>query len=119
MLPLHPRTRAALDRATCDAFSAAGGVLIDPVGYLDMLMLERHAALIVTDSGGVQKEAFFNQVPCITLRDETEWTELVELGWNTLLAACARPRVCVNAPALLARDKASRPRPMVTAKRPN
>jgi UDP-GlcNAc3NAcA epimerase len=90
VLPLHPRTRAALDRASCDAFESAGGILSDPVGYLDMLMLERHAALIVTDSGGVQKEAFFNGVPCITLREETEWIELVELGWNTLLSpACA------------------------------
>jgi UDP-GlcNAc3NAcA epimerase len=86
VLPLHPRTRAVLDREIREAFGAAGGILIDPVGYLDMLMLERHAALIVTDSGGVQKEAFFAQVPCITLRDETEWTELVELGWNTLLS---------------------------------
>ena len=85
VLPLHPRTRGALDSQSRDAFGAAGGILIDPVGYLDMLMLERHAALIVTDSGGVQKEAFFSEVPCITLRDETEWTELVELGWNTLL----------------------------------
>ena len=50
-----------------------------------MMMLEHHAALIVSDSGGVQKEAFFQGVPCITLRGETEWTELVELGWNTLL----------------------------------
>jgi len=98
VLPLHPRTRGVLDSECRDAFGAAGGILIDPVGYLDMLMLERHAALVVTDSGGVQKEAFFSQVPCITLRDETEWTELVELGWNTLLPpghadtlrACAR-----------------------------
>lgn len=85
VLPLHPRTRAAGDPQTIKAFTAAGGKLIEPIGYFDMLMLERHAALIVTDSGGVQKEAFFNEVPCITLREETEWTELVTLGWNTLL----------------------------------
>lgn len=85
VLPLHPRTRATLDGSSVGAFAAAGGVLIDPVGYFDMMMLERHAALIVTDSGGVQKEAFFQRVPCITLRHETEWPELVELGWNTLL----------------------------------
>jgi UDP-GlcNAc3NAcA epimerase len=85
VLPLHPRTRAASDPQTTKAFTAAGGKLIEPIGYLDMLTLERHAALIVTDSGGVQKEAFFNEVPCITLREETEWTELVALGWNTLL----------------------------------
>src|SRR5690606_16530164 len=57
---------------------------VPPVGYLDMVALESRAAVIATDSGGVQKEAFFYRVPCVTLRDETEWTELVELGWNRL-----------------------------------
>ena len=85
VLPLHPRTLAALDRETRDAFTGAGGILIEPAGYFDMMQMERHAALIITDSGGVQKEAFYQQVPCLTIRDETEWTELVELGWNTLL----------------------------------
>lgn len=81
VLPLHPRTRGALERLGMSA-AAESLQLVDPVGYLDMTLLERAARLIATDSGGVQKEAFFHQVPCVTLRDETEWTELVELGWN-------------------------------------
>ena len=82
VLPLHPRTRARLE--SFDLSFPANVQLIDPVGYLDMVMLEQNASLIATDSGGVQKEAFFHQVPCVTLRDETEWTELVEAGWNRL-----------------------------------
>jgi UDP-GlcNAc3NAcA epimerase len=83
VLPLHPRTRGALERAGA-AGDTPGLRIVDPVGYLDMVMLEKHAALVATDSGGVQKEAFFYRVPCVTLRDETEWVELVELGWNRL-----------------------------------
>lgn len=82
VLPLHPRTRA---RLTAIGLEVPANVrVIEPVGYLDMVMLEQHASLIVTDSGGVQKEAFFYRVPCVTLRDETEWVELVDAGWNRL-----------------------------------
>jgi UDP-GlcNAc3NAcA epimerase len=83
VLPLHPRTRNVLAReGFTDLYP--GLKMIDPVGYLDMVMLEKNARVIATDSGGVQKEAFFYRVPCVTLRDETEWVELVELGWNRL-----------------------------------
>ena len=85
VMPVHPRTRAALD--ACGLLASVGDRLrlIDPLGYLDMLQLESNAQLIVTDSGGVQKEAFFVGVPCVTLRAETEWTELVGMGWNRLV----------------------------------
>ncbi|MBI5017683.1 MAG: UDP-N-acetylglucosamine 2-epimerase (non-hydrolyzing) [Deltaproteobacteria bacterium] len=83
VFPVHPRTR---HRLTSEPLGGTSGLrLIDPVGYLDMVMLEKNAALVATDSGGVQKEAFFHRVPCATLRDETEWVELVELGWNRLV----------------------------------
>jgi UDP-GlcNAc3NAcA epimerase len=85
VLPLHPRTRGALARSSVLPDPLPAGLrLIDPVGYLEMVLLEMHAQVIVTDSGGVQKEAFFHHVPCVTMRDETEWVELVEAGWNRL-----------------------------------
>jgi UDP-GlcNAc3NAcA epimerase len=82
--PLHPRTRAILQQWNWLDKLSQSVTLIQPVGYLDMVQLEKYASLIATDSGGVQKEAFFYQVPCVTLRDETEWVELVEGGWNRL-----------------------------------
>ena len=84
VLPLHPRTEKLLGNIK---FSPSSLKLIPPLGYLDMVMLEKNACLIVTDSGGVQKEAFFHKVPCVTLRDETEWVELVENGVNVLVGA--------------------------------
>lgn len=86
VLPIHPRTRAALDR---QGQLASGGSIriVEPVSYLEMLQLEQHAKVILTDSGGVQKEAYMLGVPCVTLRDETEWPETVELGWNRLVGA--------------------------------
>ena len=84
IFPIHPRTRNAILRNVGVAEAAKGIRFIDPVGYLDMTMLERNARLIATDSGGIQKEAFFFSVPCVTLRTETEWQELVDMGWNRL-----------------------------------
>jgi UDP-GlcNAc3NAcA epimerase len=99
--PVHPRTRKLLsDAARADRLSGSGVRLCEPVGYLDMLMLERSARCIVTDSGGVQKEAFFAGVPCVTLRDETEWVELVEMGWNRLVSPAAGVKAIVDAVAV-------------------
>jgi len=84
VVPLHPRTRAALNTAGMPVETLQGIRIIDPVGYLDMARLEQGARLIATDSGGIQKEAFFYRVPCVTLRAETEYTDLIALGWNRL-----------------------------------
>jgi UDP-GlcNAc3NAcA epimerase len=84
VLPMHPRTRHRLLGAGMLDKISSGIRVIEPVGYLDIVMLEKHARLLATDSGGMQKEAFFYRVPCVTLREETEWTELVDLGWNRL-----------------------------------
>lgn len=87
VLPIHPRTRKRI--AEFGITLPANIRVIDPVGYLDMQLLANHARLIATDSGGLQKEAYFHQVPCVTLRDETEWVELVALGVNRLVGTNA------------------------------
>ena len=97
--PLHPRTRRALSRlsAPLPPYSSAPLLkILDPVSYLDMLVLEKNARVILTDSGGVQKEAFFFRVPCITLREETEWVETVEAGWN-MLVGCDSEKIAQGA----------------------
>ncbi len=81
VMPVHPRTRRLI---ASRKRTSAGLTLIDPVGYLDMACLLSHAAAVFTDSGGLQKEAYFHRIPCVTLRDETEWVETVEAGWNRL-----------------------------------
>jgi UDP-N-acetylglucosamine 2-epimerase len=110
VLPLHPRTAARLEAAGFRSRLEAAALLriVPPLGYLDFLKLVMHARAVLTDSGGVQKEAYLLGVPCVTLRENTEWTETVEAGWNTLvgldrdgaLAALARPRPAGNRPEL-------------------
>jgi UDP-GlcNAc3NAcA epimerase len=87
VLPLHPRTRKTLGAG----LERLGGRVraIEPVPYLDMLVLEKSARMILTDSGGVQKEAYWFGVPCVTLRDETEWVELAEAGCNRIVGTSA------------------------------
>lgn len=87
VFPTHPRTKKRLEQWNIVAPSSIHP--IEPVDYFGMLGLIRDSVLVLTDSGGVQKEAFFLQTPCITLREETEWIETVQLGWNTLVGADA------------------------------
>jgi len=86
VVPLHPRTRNIL----AQQYILPNFIIIDPVGYFDMIMLLKNAELVITDSGGVQKEAFFFGKQCITLREQTEWIELVEKGFNVLVGSDSR-----------------------------
>ena len=81
VFPMHPRTKKAVDAL---GISTHGLLSIAPVGYLDMTRVVMHAGVVHTDSGGLQKEAYFHRVPCVTLRPETEWVETIEAGWNRL-----------------------------------
>ncbi|TLS76049.1 UDP-N-acetylglucosamine 2-epimerase (non-hydrolyzing) [Mariprofundus erugo] len=94
VFPLHPRTKKMLlEQGLMPQLE--GVIVIEPVSFLDMVQLEESAKVVVTDSGGVQKEACFFNVPCVTMRDETEWVETVESGWNRL--ACATSEAIMNA----------------------
>jgi UDP-GlcNAc3NAcA epimerase len=84
VFPVHPRTRAALERAGLLERAGAAAHLTAPLGYLDFTALLMSAAACLTDSGGVQKEAYLHSVPCVTLRDTTEWVETIAAGWNRL-----------------------------------
>jgi UDP-GlcNAc3NAcA epimerase len=113
VFPVHPRTRKAIETAGVKPNNNV--CMIEPVSYLEMLTLEKHARKVLTDSGGVQKEALWFGVPCITMRTETEWVETVETGWNTLtgtdpariLAAISAPRPQGNPPQVYGDGKAA------------
>jgi len=85
IVPLHPRTKKAIEKANIKIKSNIS--IIEPVGYFEMMTLLSNAHAVLTDSGGLQKEAYYLKIPCITLRDETEWVETVNTGWNTLAGA--------------------------------
>lgn len=104
VLPLHPRTRKML--ASAATTFGPRVTVIDPVGYLDLLQLLQHARLVLTDSGGLQKEAYWLGVPCVTVRGETEWVETVAAGWN-VLAGSDRDRIVYAVRGL--RPPAARP----------
>jgi UDP-GlcNAc3NAcA epimerase len=94
VLALHPRTRKLIQQFD---WQPEHVTVIPPVPYIDMLVLEKHARMILTDSGGVQKEAYFLHVPCITLREETEWVETLDNGCNVLVGASDAERICAAA----------------------
>jgi UDP-N-acetylglucosamine 2-epimerase len=87
VFPVHPRTRSAMEHLNLNPSPRSNIRLVEPVGYLDMVQLEQSARMILTDSGGIQKEAYWLKVPCVTLRAESEWVETVEAGWNVLVGS--------------------------------
>jgi len=109
LLPLHPRTRSRIETFQLEHLLKPL-TITGPLGFLVMVLLERRAALVVTDSGGVQKEAFLQGTPCVTVRTETEWVELLEYGWNRL-ADPADPVAMLTAMAQQLALDASQPRP--------
>jgi UDP-N-acetylglucosamine 2-epimerase len=100
VFPVHPRTRARLEEiGGLEGLPEKGITPVEPLGYLDMTRLVRAARAVITDSGGLQKEAFLASVPCLTMREETEWVETVESGWNRLIGL--RPEAVQDALAEL------------------
>jgi UDP-GlcNAc3NAcA epimerase len=106
VFPLHPRTRDRLREFRIEP--GANVLVIEPVGYLDMLALQARTACVLTDSGGVQKEAYYLSVPCVTMRRETEWIETVATGWNQLVGTDARD---IGMAVMQQRTRPNRPHP--------
>jgi UDP-GlcNAc3NAcA epimerase len=106
VLPLHPRTKKRIAELS---LSLDGIRVIDPVPYLTMIVLIVHAKAVVTDSGGLQKEAYFAKVPCLTIRDETEWVETLEYGWNQLIPLNAEAEVLLAIRRVLSLDRSALP----------
>lgn len=111
LLPLHPRTRARIAEQGLEPLLSPL-LLAPPLGFLTMVLLERQAALVVTDSGGVQKEAFLQGTACVTVRGETEWVELIDCGWNRLADPADPVAMLAAMQQQLALD-ASQPRPLL------
>lgn len=103
VLPVHPRTKKKLE-GRMPRRNISRIRFVPPVGYLDMMQLVQNAKLVITDSGGLQKEAFFLHVPCVTLRDETEWVELVDLGWNTVVPPTDSVKIVNSIDKIIASD---------------
>ena len=98
ILPLHPRTKKMVKKL---GISLEGIDIIDPISYKTMISFLKTASLVITDSGGLQKEAYFAKVPCVTLRDETEWVETLDNGWNRLLSPNNKEGIALTVMALL------------------
>ncbi len=101
VFPIHPRTKKLMEQLNREFISAHNIKFMDPVSYFDMLALVKNARAVLTDSGGLQKEAYILRTPCITLRSETEWVETVEMGWNVLVGT--DPKAILN--AVLKKDR--------------
>jgi UDP-GlcNAc3NAcA epimerase len=109
ILPMHPRLRKKVDELGLLNGKEPGLTVLPPVSYLEMLFLQKHAQVVLTDSGGIQKEAFYLESPCVTVRDETEWTETVDLGWNRLISADSDSIVSVSLAAINSRGQKGSP----------
>ena len=111
LFPVHPRTKKALEKSDLLTMVDTDAIVTSaPVSYREMIALESEARFLLTDSGGVQKEAYFFGVPCVVAREETEWTELVEIGWNRIAGARTEALIAA-AEAILSEDFANKPRP--------